>query len=186
MGFGTHPHDNMEIITIIHEGSLEHKDSMDNGSVIRKGEIQVMSAGSGVTHSEFNPSDDDPVSLFQIWLFPNKQNVKPRYDQAGFDQAELKNQWRTIVSPDGSEQSMWIHQDAWLSMGSFDPDQTIDYPLRTEDHGIFLMVIEGDVEVDEYDLGKRDAAGFTDLDKPLSIEIKKQSKLLLMEVPMNK
>ena len=184
MGFGTHPHDNMEIITIIHEGALEHKDSMGNGSVIRKGEVQVMSAGSGITHSEFNPSEDEMVSLFQIWLFPNKRNVKPRYDQVSLKDEELENKWRTIVSPDGAEDSMQIHQDAWMLMGNFDEGQTINYQLKDEKNGLFVMVVEGETAVVGYSLSSRDAAGFTELKGPLKMEAKKQSRLLLMEVPM--
>lgn len=184
MGFGTHPHDNMEIITIIHEGALEHKDSMGNGSVIRKGEVQVMSAGSGITHSEFNPSEDEMVSLFQIWLFPNKRNVKPRYDQVSLKDEELENKWRTIVSPDGAEDSMQIHQDAWMLMGNFDEGQMINYQLKDEKNGLFVMVVEGETAVDGYSLSSRDAAGFTELKGPLKMEAKKQSRLLLMEVPM--
>ena len=184
MGFGTHPHDNMEIITIIHKGELEHKDSMGNGSRIKKGEVQVMSAGSGITHSEFNPSDDELVSLFQIWLFPNQKNIKPRYDQTYFEDADLDNQWRVIVSPDGAEKSMWIQQDAWLLMGNFKPDQIIEYQPRESKNGIFLMVVDGEAEVGDYVLAKRDAAGLTDIKGSLKIQIKKQSKLLLLEVPM--
>ena len=184
MGFGTHPHDNMEIITIVHEGALEHRDSMGNGSVIRKGDVQVMSAGSGITHSEFNPSDDEMVSLFQIWLFPNKKDVSPRYDQVTLKDTELENKWRIIVSPDGVEKSMQIHQDAWMLMGNFNSGQTIEYEPRENKNGIFLMVVDGKTAIDGYSLSKRDAAGFTELNGPLQIEVKEQSKLLLLEVPM--
>ena len=184
MGFGTHPHDNMEIISIVHDGALEHKDSMGTGSIIRKGEVQVMSAGSGVTHSEFNPSDDEAVSFFQIWLFPNKKNVEPRYDQAYFSDEQLENNWQMIISPDGENESMWIHQDAWLFRGNFDSGQSIQYQMKDAKNGVFLMVIEGEVEVDDYLLSKRDAAGLTAVGAEVKIDIKKQSKLLLLEVPM--
>lgn len=184
MGFGTHPHDNMEIISIVHDGALEHKDSMGTGSIIRKGEVQVMSAGSGVTHSEFNPSDDEAVSFFQIWLFPNKKNVEPRYDQAYFSDEQLENSWQMIISPDGENESMWIHQDAWLFRGNFDSAQSIQYQMKDAKNGVFLMVIEGEVEVDDYLLSKRDAAGLTAVGAEVRIDIKKQSKLLLLEVPM--
>lgn len=186
MGFGTHPHDNMEIISIVLSGQLEHKDSMGNGSIIKKGEVQVMSAGSGVTHSEFNPSEDEPVSFFQIWLFPNKKNVEPRYGQAYFDPKDLENQWRLIVSPDGENKSLWIHQGAWLYLGDFDPERSIQYPLKNTKNGVFLMVIEGEVKVGEYTFTKRDAAGITDIGEKLDVQIKKQSKLLLLEVPMTR
>jgi hypothetical protein len=184
MGFGTHPHDNMEIITIVHEGELEHKDSMGNGSVIHKGEVQVMSAGSGITHSEFNPSDDEMVSLFQIWLFPNKKNVKPRYDQVSLKEDELDNTWRTIVSPDGADNSMKIHQDAWMLLGNFNAGQTVEYQPKVSSNGIFLMVVNGEAAIENYTLSKRDAAGFSGVDGLLQIEIKAQSNLLLLEVPM--
>jgi len=185
MGFGTHPHDNMEIISIVLDGQLEHRDSMGTGSIIKPGEVQVMSAGSGVTHSEFNSSQDEPVSFFQIWLFPNKKNVQPRYDQAYFDPARLENKWEMIISPDGEKQSMWIHQDAWLHLGNFEPGQEIEYQLKDSKNGVFLMVIEGEAVVDDYELAKRDAAGLTEVGEKIAIKIEKSSKLLLLEVPMN-
>ncbi|MGQ8335721.1 pirin family protein [Sunxiuqinia sp. A32] len=186
MGFGTHPHDNMEIITIIHEGALEHKDSMGNGSVIQKGEVQVMSAGSGITHSEFNPSDDKQVSLFQIWIFPNKKNIQPRYDQSFYSEDDLNNQWKLIVSPDGNENSMWIQQDAWLYLGNFDSNKSIEYQLKNPDNGVFLMVIDGEVKTGDNELFSKDAVGLTAIENSLTIETSKQSKLLLIEVPMLK
>ncbi|MHA7110919.1 pirin family protein [Sunxiuqinia elliptica] len=184
MGFGTHPHDNMEIITIVHDGQLEHKDSMGNGSIIRRGEVQVMSAGSGITHSEFNPSKDEVVNLFQIWLFPNKQNVTPRYDQAYFSDEALENNWKMIISPDGEKQSMWIQQDAWLYLGEFEEGQTIRYTPKNSQNGLFIMVVEGEVELDEYVLSKRDAAGLTEVGEQLELEATAKSKLMLLEVPM--
>lgn len=184
MGFGTHPHDNMEIISIVLEGALEHKDSMGNGSVIKKGEVQVMSAGSGVKHSEFNPSADELVNFFQIWLFPNKKDVAPRYDQKLFEDVGSENQWKLMISPEGSENSMWIHQDAWLSMGNFEEGQQVEYAMKNQQNGVFLMVVEGEVEVDDYTLNERDAAGLTEVGNTLKIELKKKSKLLLIEVPM--
>lgn len=184
MGFGTHPHDNMEIISIVLDGQLEHKDSMGTGSIIKKGEVQVMSAGSGVTHSEFNPSSEEPVRFFQIWLFPNKKNVTPRYDQAYFDPADLQNNWQLIISPDGANDSMWIHQNAWLFRGNFEAGQLINYQPKNPENGVFLMVIEGEIEVAGHVLSRRDAVGLTELDDKLSIQIEKESQLLLIEVPM--
>ncbi|MGQ7870236.1 pirin family protein [Sunxiuqinia sp. sy24] len=184
MGFGTHPHDNMEIISIVLDGQLEHKDSMGTGSIIKKGEVQVMSAGSGVTHSEFNPSEDEPVSFFQIWLFPNEENVEPRYDQAYFDLAKLQNNWQMVISPDGANNSMWIHQDAWLYRGNFDEAQSVNYQPKNPQNGVFLMVIEGEVRVEDQSLSMRDAVGLTELNGNLSIKIEKESQLLLLEVPM--
>ncbi|WP_321286643.1 pirin family protein [uncultured Sunxiuqinia sp.] len=186
MGFGTHPHDNMEIVSIVLDGELEHKDSMGTGSIIKKGEVQVMSAGSGVTHSEFNPSEDKPVSFFQIWLFPNKQNVEPRYGQAYFSEADVANKWQMVVSPDGENKSLWIHQDARIYRGDFEAGKSVDYSMNNSDNGLFLMVIEGKVEVDDYTLSRRDAAGLTDVGDKLSVSVKKESQLLLLEVPMTR
>jgi hypothetical protein len=186
MGFGTHPHDNMEIVSIVLDGELEHKDSMGTGSIIKKGEVQVMSAGSGVTHSEFNPSEDKPVSFFQIWLFPKKENVEPRYGQAYFDEADVANKWQMVVSPDGENKSLWIHQDARIYRGDFEAGKSIDYIMNNSDNGLFLMVIEGKVEVDDYTLSRRDAAGLTHVGDKISVSIKKKSQLLLLEVPMTR
>ncbi|WP_159521267.1 pirin family protein [Sunxiuqinia indica] len=186
MGFGTHPHDNMEIVSIVLDGELEHKDSMGTGSIIKKGEVQVMSAGSGVTHSEFNPSEDKPVSFFQIWLFPNKENVEPRYGQAYFDEADVANKWQMVVSPDGENKSLWIHQDARIYRGDFEAGKSVDYHMNNSENGLFLMVIDGKVEVDDYTLSGRDAAGLTDVGDKISVSVKKKSQLLLLEVPMTR
>lgn len=185
MGFGTHPHDNMEIITLVLEGALEHKDSMGNGSVIRPGEVQVMSAGTGVYHSEFNPSETEQVNLFQIWVFPDKKNVEPRYDQTRFDENGLHNQWKVVVSPKGEDQSLWIHQNAWFSRGNFDAGLTAGYTLKTEGQGIYLMVIDGEVKLGDQVLRKRDGAAISGLEGLLNIEIVQDARLLLMEIPMN-
>lgn len=182
-GFGTHPHDNMEIITIPLEGQLAHKDSMGNASTINAGEIQVMSAGSGVQHSEFNPSADTATNLFQIWIFPNKRNVEPRYDQFKIDENRMQNQWLQLVSPNKDDDGTWIYQDAYLSMGRFPANETIQYSLHHRDHGVYLMVVEGEVTIGDQKMQKRDAIGITDTDA-LKIKTQANSRLLLIEVPM--
>lgn len=184
-GFGMHPHDNMEIITIPLSGSLEHKDNMGNGEVIRAGDVQLMSAGTGVFHSEFNPSKDEEVSLFQIWIFPKLKNVKPRYDQKTFDVINRHNKLQTLVQPGPSEEGLWIYQDAWLSMGKFDADFTSDYSVNKNGNGAYVMVVNGTFEIDGHTLNKRDAIGISGTDKFSFTAKEEGSELLLIEVPMN-
>ncbi len=181
-GFPTHPHDNMEIITIPLSGILEHKDSMGNTAQIKTGEVQVMSAGTGVTHSEYNASDSEDLKLFQIWIFPNKRDVEPRYDQQ-FISSDLSNGWHQIISPDQSASNMWIHQDAWLSMGQVDLGKSLTYKRKGKDTGLYLMVIEGEIDVAGENLKKRDAIGLEDIEE-INIQAATDSKLLLIEVPM--
>jgi redox-sensitive bicupin YhaK (pirin superfamily) len=183
MGFGTHPHDNMEIITIVLGGELEHRDSMGNGSVIRPGEVQVMSAGTGIRHSEFNHSEENEASILQIWVFPDKKNVEPRYGQTKFQEEEMAGKWRTVVSPDGVDQSLWIHQQAWFSLGKFSPDTNIDYELKKPGNLIYLFLISGEVEVGAESLKQRDALCIEQIDSKVNLKINKNSKLLLMEIP---
>jgi quercetin 2,3-dioxygenase len=180
MGFGTHPHDNMEIITIVLDGELAHRDSMGNGSVIRPGEVQVMSAGSGIQHSEFNHSE---ASLLQIWVFPDKKNVEPRYAQAKFQEEEMAGKWRTVVSPDGAEGSLWIHQQAWFSLGVFDAGTTAGYSLKKADSCVYLFVISGELELGAETLNQRDALCIEQIDAELKLKMGKDSKILLMELP---
>ncbi|MBA4407883.1 MAG: pirin family protein [Bacteroidota bacterium] len=184
MGFGTHPHDNMEIITIVLAGELEHRDSMGNGSVIRPGEVQVMSAGTGIQHSEFNHSQENEASLLQIWVFPDKKNVKPRYDQASFSEEEMNGKWRTVVSPDGTDHSMWIHQQAWFSLGIFNEGSSISYQLKKADSGVYLFLISGELEIGPETLIQRDGLCIEQIDAEIQLKINKNSKLLLMEVPV--
>ena len=181
-GFPTHPHDNMEIITIPLSGVLEHKDSMGNTAQIKTGEVQVMSAGTGVTHSEYNASDSEDLKLFQIWIFPNKRDVEPRYDQQ-YISSDLSNEWQQIISPDQDATNMWIHQDAWLSMGQVDLGKSLTYKRKGKETGLYLMVIEGEVNVVDENLKKRDAIGIDSADE-ISIQASMDSKLLLIEVPM--
>lgn len=183
-GFGTHPHDNMEIITIPLYGDLEHKDSMGHTEVIKSGEVQVMSAGRGITHSEYNANQDKPVNLFQIWVFPNKENVEPRYDQKAFDFIHNKNVLTNIVSPDGNDGSLWIHQDAWFSTGTFDKGNTVEYKVKKEGNGVFVMVINGDFKVEDQELTLRDAEGIWDTDEIKITSNADDSRILLIEVPM--
>ena len=183
MGFGSHPHDNMEIITIPLSGQLEHKDSMGNTGVISKGEVQVMSAGTGIQHSEKNKNQDEALKLLQIWLFPNKKNVKPRYDQRAFDLEAAKNNLLTIVSPMGEKQGLNIYQNAWFSLGKLDKDYTITYQLKDKNNGVYVFVIDGDLLINGEQLNRRDALGIAGAGD-LEIKANSESELLLMEIPM--
>ncbi|MBL6657901.1 MAG: pirin family protein [Flavobacteriales bacterium] len=182
-GFNTHPHDNMEIITIPLEGDLEHKDNMGNGTVIKNGDIQVMSAGKGITHSEFNANKELPVKLLQIWLFPNKRNVTPRYDQLSLKSISKQNTFNQILSPSSMDQGVWIHQNAWFSLGEFTKDMDIDYKLNSDTNGVYAFIIEGGAVIQKQKLEKRDGFGIWN-SKQINITAKKDSKILLMEVPM--
>jgi len=182
-GFGMHPHDNMEIITIPLEGELEHKDSMGNSGVISNGEIQVMSAGKGILHSEFNKNSGRDVKLLQIWVFPNKQNVEPRYDQISIKDFEIENDFFQIVSPDKSDQGSWIHQDAWFHLANLKAGVQKEYTLKGRNHGVYIFVIDGDIIVEGQELNKRDGMGIYETDK-ITVSSKSNSRVLLMEVPM--
>lgn len=183
MGFGTHPHDNMEIITIPLEGDLAHKDSMGNGTTIKSGDIQVMSAGKGIQHSEFNPNPDQQTKLFQIWLFPKFRNVEPRYQQITLDKSLQKNDFAQILSPDPDDAGVWIHQDAWFYLSDFDNSFSKKLSLKKEGNGFYIMNIEGKIEVNAEKLERRDAIGIWETNE---IEIKANSiaKFLVMEIPM--
>ena len=183
MGFGTHPHDNMEIITIPLEGALEHKDSMDNIGFVETDEIQVMSAGTGVYHSEYNKNKDQSVSLLQIWVFPHTQNVKPRYGQKNIKNLKKINSFYPIVTPNPKDSEMWIHQDAWFHLGEFNEETKVKYSIQKNGNGVYVFVIEGEGSVLDKTLSKRDALGIWEADS-FSITAKKNSKILLLEVPM--
>ncbi len=183
MGFGKHRHDNMEIISIPLEGDLEHQDSMGNRQVIRQGDVQTMSAGTGLTHSEKNKNSDQFVKFLQIWVFPNQQNVKPRYDQKTFSESDKHNRLATIVSPMGSSEGVQIYQDAWFSLGKLNPGIKLDYLLRQSGNGVYVFVLEGDVTIDEFALNRRDGLGITGRDR-LAIKADTEVEILLMEVPM--
>lgn len=182
-GFGTHPHDNMEIITIPLKGSLQHKDSMGNSSVIKAGEIQVMSAGTGIQHSEFNPSDTEELNLFQIWIFPNKRNVEPRYDQFQMNVSKMKNHFLQLVSPSKSDEGTWIYQDAWIHMADMDANSTLNYQPKSTSNGIYFMIVEGSAQIGTQELEQRDAFGVWDTTS-VAITASKDSKILAIEVPM--
>ena len=184
MGFGTHPHDNMEIITIPLDGTLEHKDSMDNIGVIETDEIQVMSAGSGVYHSEYNKNKDQSVSLLQIWVFPNKKNVTPRYDQKNIKDLKKVNSFYPIVTPNQNGPGMWIHQDAWFHLGEFDKETRINYNINKKGNGVYAFIIEGSVQIDGESLEKRDALGLWDTES-FELLANPNSRILLIEVPLN-
>jgi quercetin 2,3-dioxygenase len=184
MGFPTHPHDNMEIITVILEGAIEHKDSMGHSEILKKGEVQVMSAGTGIKHSEYNASKSELLSLFQIWIFPDKQDVTPRYAQQAYDISKTKNNFLEIVTPNDGINPLWIHQHAWLSLGDFEKNQKQEYRIKRCGNGLFAMVIEGECEIAGQKLTNRDAIGVWDT---LTVDIsitKPNTKILLIDVPM--
>jgi redox-sensitive bicupin YhaK (pirin superfamily) len=183
MGFGTHPHDNMEIISIPLEGDLEHKDNIGNTTVIRNGDIQVMSAGTGVQHSEYNKNRDHLVKFLQIWVFPNQRNVQPRYDQITLNAADRKNQLQQIISPNANDAGVWIHQDAWFHLADFDAGKTAEYQVHKAGNGVYAFVLKGDVSINGQALSTRDGLGIWDTDQ-FSIEASSDAEFLLMEVPM--
>jgi len=183
-GFGTHPHDNMEIITIPISGALEHKDSMGSIGVINAGDVQVMSAGTGITHSEYNHSKTEAANTLQIWLFPKVRNIKPRYDQKSFTDVLKLNELTTLVSHDKTNpDTLWINQDATFTMGDFEPGQQINYEIKQPGNGVYVFVIDGAAKIDDSILNKKDALGVYDTSS-LTIETTAKSRLLLMEVPM--
>jgi len=182
-GFGTHPHDNMEIVTIPLRGELAHKDSTGNKEVIRPNEVQIMSAGSGLTHSEFNNSKTEEINLLQIWVFPKEKNIKPRYDQKLFDPSDRINKIKTVVSASDKD-ALWINQDAYFSLSSLEKDKAVNYQIKSKGNGLYVFLIEGKIEISGETLDKRDAIGLEQID---GIEIKavETSEVLLIEVPMN-
>ncbi len=182
-GFGTHPHDNMEIISIPLEGDLEHRDSMGNVAVIKQGDVQAMSAGTGIFHSEKNKNGSKAVKFLQIWLFPNKKNVKPRYDQITLKNQDLKNQLYQVLSPNPNDEGVWIHQNAWFHIGQFEKGKGSDYTIKSKQNGVYAFVLEGDVTIDGQQLNKRDGFGVWDTDK-IQIKADSNAKVLLMDVPM--
>jgi redox-sensitive bicupin YhaK (pirin superfamily) len=183
MGFGTHPHDNMEIITIPLEGDLAHKDSMGNAATIKTGDVQVMSAGTGIQHSEFNPNADQHTKLFQIWLFPKIRNVEPRYQQITLDISEQKNNFAQILSPNPEDAGVWIHQDAWFFLADFDNGFSKTYALKKDGNGLYVFVISGTLVVDGQELTTRDGLGIWDFET-VTINATSDAKFLLMEIPM--
>lgn len=184
MGFGTHPHDNMEIISIPLEGDLEHKDSMNNVAIIKHGDIQVMSAGTGIQHSEYNRNKDKLTKFLQIWVFPNKKDVTPRYDQITLNIKDRHNTLQQIVSPNIEDAGVWIHQDAWFHLGSFDKDFTINYTIKRKGNGVYAFVLKGNITIDGQQLNERDGFGIWDIDTIKLIANSQDAEVLLMDVPM--
>ncbi|MEA5426226.1 pirin family protein [Arcicella lustrica] len=184
-GFGTHPHDNMEIISIPLEGNLEHKDSMGNVAVIKKGDIQVMSAGTGIYHSEYNQSKDDLVKFLQIWVFPNRKNVTPRYDQITLDVNDRHNNLQQILSPNPDDAGVWVHQDAWFHLGKFDEGFAKTYQIKKKGNGVYAFVLNGSFDIEGFTVAQRDGFGVWDIEH-LQIKANSQdAEILLMEVPMS-
>lgn len=184
MGFGTHPHDNMEIISIPLEGDLEHKDSMGNTTIIRNGDIQVMSAGTGIYHSEYNKNKDEAVKFLQIWIYPNKRNVNPRYDQLTMELADRKNKLQQVLSPNSEDDGVWIHQDAWFHIGNFEQHVSTKYNLKKEGNGVYAFVIKGSFLLNNEELNTRDGIGIWDTTVLDIIAQQDDSEILIMEVPM--
>lgn len=182
-GFDTHSHRNMEIISIPLEGDLEHRDSMGNTSVIRAGDVQVMSAGKGVAHSEYNKNAQREVAFLQIWILPDRADVEPRYDQVSLEPEALQNRWHTVLGPRGKHPGLWIHQDAWFHLGDFASGQEAAYTLKETGHGLYTFVIEGAVEVGGEVLHRRDGMGVEQA-STLHFRMLEPGRILLMEVPL--
>lgn len=183
-GFGTHPHDNMEIVSIPLSGELAHKDSTGNEHVINTGDVQIMSAGSGLNHSEYNASHKEEVNFLQIWVFPKERDIQPRYDQKTFSTAERNNKFQTVVSPEKNSNSLWINQDAFFSLASIEKGKDISYNIIKKGNGVYLFVIEGSVNVTGENLEKRDGLGIEDTDNVI-VTAKENSEILVIEVPMS-
>jgi len=182
-GFPEHPHDNMEIITIPLSGTVEHKDSMGHTSLIKTGDVQVMSAGKGITHSEFNASSTEPLSLLQIWIFPKVKNVQPRYQQKTFDERLRVNAFQCLVSPNQSSEDLWINQDAWIHISNIDKNVKIPYNVKKPGNGVFVLVIEGEVSLQEETLTNRDAI-FIKAETSIELFAEADSKVLIIEIPL--
>ncbi len=183
-GFGTHPHDNMEIISIPLKGDLEHKDSMGNVAVIKQNDVQVMSAGTGIYHSEYNKNADSKVNFLQIWVFPKEKNIQPRYQQITFNPEDRVNKLQQVVTPAKGEDGVWINQDAWFHLGNMKKDFKTEYSMKKKGNGVYAFVLEGDVKINDQQLHKRDGFGIWDVDA-FSITADSDAEILLMDVPMN-
>ncbi len=183
MGFGMHPHDNMEIITIPLVGELLHKDSMGNSAVIKAGQIQVMSAGTGITHSEFNHTNET-LKLFQIWLFPNKRNVTPRYDELTLNHEDRINKFQQILSPNADDEGVWIHQDAWFSIGKFEVSKRETYTIKKQNNGVYVFMVSGSASINGQTLHARDGFGIWDANAFEITTLENDTEILLMDIPM--
>lgn len=182
MGFGKHPHDNMEIVSIPLEGDLHHQDSTGRDKIIKQGDVQIMSAGSGIAHSEKNASHDKQVKFLQIWVFPKQRNIDPRYDQKTFKPENRLNKLLTVVAPD-DEEAVWINQDAWFTLGNLGKGLVTKYDLHKKESGVYAFVIKGDVTINGIALNERDGLGITEAET-LDIKADNNTELLLIEVPM--
>lgn len=183
MGFGTHGHENMEIVSIPIKGELAHKDSMGTAQVIYPGEVQIMSAGTGIRHSEFNNSENEIVNFLQIWVLPKEMQIKPRYDQKLFKEEDRKNKLQTVVSPEKDSPSLWINQDSYFSLASLEKGKSIDYKINIAGNGVYLFLIDGSVSLDGENFEKRDGVGITDVTL-FSISANENAEMLFIEVPM--
>lgn len=183
MGFGKHPHDNMEIISIPLSGDLEHQDSMGNKAVIKNGDIQVMSAGTGIQHSEYNASKENEVKFLQIWLFPNKRNVTPRYDQLTLNPTDRKNNFQQVLSPNPDDAGVWIHQNAWFHLSDFDKGHQQTYKMKDKSNGLYVFNLKGNIKVGDTVMNTRDGLGIWDIDE-VQFTADTDAEFLLMEVPM--
>jgi redox-sensitive bicupin YhaK (pirin superfamily) len=183
-GFGTHPHNDMEIVTLSLEGALAHKDSTGGDGVIYPDEVQIMSAGTGIRHSEFNHLSDGATKLLQLWIFPDKKGHTPRYDQKFFDSEERKNKFQFIVTPEKKDGNLWLNQDAYLSLLDLEKGKSLNYKIHTKGNGAYLFLIDGAISVAEETLSKRDGIGIWEASE-FSITANENSKVLLIEVPMN-
>lgn len=181
-GFGRHPHDNMEIVSIPLSGDLHHKDSTGRDKIIRQGDVQIMSAGSGIEHSEQNANHDKEVKFLQIWVFPKEKNIEPRYEQKTFLPETRQNQWQTVVAPDNAE-AVWINQDAWFTMGRFDQGKTAEYQMHHKNSGVYAFVISGKATINGQALDTRDAVGVYETDT-VAVAADADTEILLIEVPM--
>ncbi len=181
-GFGAHPHDNMEIVSVPLYGALEHKDSTGTNAVINQNDVQIMSAGTGIKHSEYNHYKDKEANFLQIWVFPKKRNISPRYDQKTFNPEERINRFQTVVAPD-DDKAVWINQDAWFSLAKLKSDFSTSYPIKKEGNGVYVFVLEGNVTVSGQSLFKQDAMGVWDVDA-LDITAHTDAEILLIDVPM--
>ena len=184
MGFGTHPHDNMEIISIPLEGDLEHKDSMGNVAVIKEGDVQVLTAGTGITHSEYNKNKDKEVKFLQIWVFPKERNLDPRYDQVSIRDIAKENAFYQVLSPNKDDQGVYINQDAWFHLGKFEKGKSDTYKIKKEGNGVYAFILEGEVEIEGEKLSRRDGMGIWDTDS-IDVKASENARVLLMELPMS-
>ncbi len=183
MGFGQHPHDNMEIISIPLKGSLEHRDNTGGHAIIKSGEVQIMSAGSGIAHSEKNASSSDEVNFLQIWVFPKDRNIQPRYEQRVFEKKDRINSLQTVISPQKENGALWINQDAWFSLTDITKGAEVEYSFHNPGNGVYLFVIDGNVTAGEQSLSRRDGMGISDTEK-IILRADSDTEVLIMEIPM--